>query len=422
MVSENSIFERLKGKKVLVLGFGREGRSSFSFINNNIPVAELAVADRNAAALSDVPVTSFSGEHYLDALNDYDVVIKTPGISLKDIDVDISKITSQTDLFLEAFHSQIIGVTGTKGKSTTSSLIHHLLQSSGRKSFLVGNIGVPVFEIMDKVTSDSIIVFELSAHQLQFIHRSPHVGILLNIFEEHLDHFGTFEAYSEAKKNIIAKMTADDWAVTSGELIGSVSHIPHIVNYESYPLDEDFGEMPLKGEHNRNNVRAALCACHSFGVPVVELLPSLKSFKPLEHRQEPVGTFHGVSFYNDSISTIPQATIAANETIKDVTFLLLGGYDRNIDYSPLVEYLLKKKVPHLLFTGKAGQRIMMMLKEKHYDGDVDVFENLDEAFDIIRRKASVGDVCLLSPAAASYDRYRNFEERGSVFKSLARAF
>ena len=422
MVSENSIFERLKGKKVLVLGFGREGRSSFSFINNNIPVAELAVADRNAAALSDVPVTSFSGEHYLDALNDYDVVIKTPGISLKDIDVDISKITSQTDLFLEAFHSQIIGVTGTKGKSTTSSLIHHLLKSSGRKSFLVGNIGVPVFEIMDKVTSDSIIVFELSAHQLQFIHRSPHVGILLNIFEEHLDHFGTFEAYSEAKKNIIAKMTADDWAVTSGELIGCVSHIPHIVNYESYPLDEDFGEMPLKGEHNRNNVRAALCACHSFGVPVVELLSSLKTFKPLEHRQEPVGTFHGVSFYNDSISTIPQATIAANETIKDVTFLLLGGYDRNIDYSPLVEYLLKKKVPHLLFTGKAGQRIMMMLKEKHYDGDVDVFENLDEAFDIIRRKASVGDVCLLSPAAASYDRYRNFEERGSVFKSLARAF
>lgn len=422
MVSENSIFERLKGKKVLVLGFGREGRSSFSFINNNIPVAELAVADRNAAALSDVPVTSFSGEHYLDALNDYDVVIKTPGISLKDIDVDISKITSQTDLFLEAFHSQIIGVTGTKGKSTTSSLIHHLLQSSGRKSFLVGNIGVPVFEIMDKVTSDSIIVFELSAHQLQFIHRSPHVGILLNIFEEHLDHFGTFEAYSEAKKNIIAKMTADDWAVTSGELIGCVSHIPHIVNYESYPLDEDFGEMPLKGEHNRNNVRAALCACHLFGVPVVELLPSLKTFKPLEHRQEPVGTFHGVSFYNDSISTIPQATIAANETIKDVTFLLLGGYDRNIDYSPLVEYLLKKKVPHLLFTGKAGQRIMMMLKENRYDGDVDVFENLDEAFDIIRRKASVGDVCLLSPAAASYDRYRNFEERGSVFKSLARAF
>ena len=142
----------------------------------------------------------------------------------------------------------------------------------------------------------------------------------------------------------------------------------------------------------------------------------------MEHRQEPVGTFHGVSFYNDSISTIPQATIAANETIKDVTFLLLGGFDRNIDYSPLVEYLLKKKVPHLLFTGKAGQRIMMMLKEKHYDGDVDVVENRDEAFDIIRRKASVGDVCLLSPAAASYDRYRNFEERGSVFKSLARAF
>ncbi|MGN0032215.1 MAG: UDP-N-acetylmuramoyl-L-alanine--D-glutamate ligase [Candidatus Limimorpha sp.] len=418
----DAISERLKGKKVLILGFGREGRSSLAFIRKNIPVAEIAVADKNAAALVGLDVKSFSGEHYLDVVNDYDIVVKTPGISLKNSGVDAGKITSQTDLFLEEFHAQIIGVTGTKGKSTTSSLIYHLIHSSGKKAFLVGNIGVPVFDIVEKITRDSIVVFELSAHQLQFIHRSPHVGILLNIFEEHLDHFGTFEAYSDAKKNIVAKMGADDWAVTNAELSNFVSQIPHVVNYESSDFDVDWSEMPLKGGHNKNNVMAALCACKAFGFPVKELLPYLFTFKPLEHRMEFVGTFKGVSFYNDSISTIPQATIAANETISGVSFLILGGFDRNIDYSPLVEYLLKKQVPHLLFTGKAGERIMMMLKEKDYDGDIDVFGSLEEAFDVVRQKSSVGDVCLLSPAAASYDRYKNFEERGSMFKSLARNF
>ncbi|MCQ2315570.1 MAG: UDP-N-acetylmuramoyl-L-alanine--D-glutamate ligase [Bacteroidales bacterium] len=427
MMRTNLIFKRLRGKRILILGFGREGRSSLAFIRENLPDTVVGVADGNANVLAGLEeshdVKTYSGRNYLDAVNDYDIVLKTPGISLKDRDVDFSKITSQTDLFLEEFHDRVIGVTGTKGKSTTSSLIDHLLKESGRESFLVGNIGVPVFDVIDKLTQNSMIVFELSAHQLQFIHRSPHVGILLNVFEEHLDHFGTLDAYKNAKLNIVRKMGEGDWAVTRNELSFDLADSSaHIIDYEYYDFGVDWENIPLKGEHNRLNVNAALCACYACGIPVDELIPHLYTFRPLEHRQELVGTFGGVTFYNDSISTIPQAAIAAVETIKNVKFLLLGGYDREIDYSPLVEYLMNNKVEHLLFTGNAGKRMMSMLENTGYQGDMTTFANLPEAFSIIRKKAKQGDVCLLSPAAASYDQYRNFEERGRIFKELAEKF
>ena len=424
MVSMSTIFKRLRGKRILILGFGREGKSSLAFIQKYLPHATIGVADKNAEALKDLSgVAVYSGENYFDAINDYDIVLKTPGISLLGKDVDLSKITSQTDLFLEEFHGQIIGVTGTKGKSTTSTLIYHLLKESGRDAILAGNIGIPIFDIIEQITNKSILVFELSAHQLQYIHRSPHIGILLNVFEEHLDHFGTFEAYRDAKLNIIRKMGEADWAVTSDEFCYEAeAMMVRALSYQYYDFGVDWDTIPLKGEHNRLNVKAALCAINAFGVPVDEVLPHLYTFQPLEHRQELVGTFGGVTFYNDSISTIPQATIAALQTIKNVTFLLLGGYDREIDYTPLIDYLKKNPVKHILYTGKAGNRMYEMLQHAGYQGDIKNFKDLNEAFEIIKKLSENGDVCLLSPAAASYDQYRNFEERGRFFKALSKEF
>ena len=429
MVKLNTIFKRLRGKRVLILGFGREGRSSLAFVQKYLPHAAIGVADRNEEAFKALPVSTsnpiatYSGDNYIDAVKYYDIVLKTPGISLKDKNVDLSKITSQTDLFLEEFHDQIIGVTGTKGKSTTSTLIYHLLKESGRDAFLAGNIGIPIFDIIDKINSKSIIVFELSAHQLQFIHRSPHIGILLNVFEEHLDHFGTFDAYRDAKFNIIRKMGERDWGVTTDEFCYQASQLMiRTLNYQYYDFDINWDEVPLKGNHNRLNIKAALCAINAFGIPAEEVIPHLYTFRPLEHRQELVGTFHGVTFYNDSISTIPQAAIAAIQTIKKVTFLLLGGFDREIDYSPLVDFLMRNPLPHILYTGKAGSRICAMLQQAGYQGDIKNFKDLNEAFEIIKSLSENGDVCLLSPAAASYDQYKNFEERGSKFKALAREF
>lgn len=423
------IFKRLRGKKILVAGYGREGKSTLRFLQKFLPNAVVGIADKNESATQDLDKERFkiySGDGYLDASSDYDIVIKTPGISVKDLDIEESKISSQTDLFLEAFHNQIIGVTGTKGKSTTSSLIYHLLKESGKDVVLAGNIGIPILDCISNINKRTIIVYELSAHQLQFISRSPRVGVLLNIFEEHLDHFGLFEKYKQSKINILRYMHDGDIAVINNKLCYEADlHEKRYVDFENYNFDDyniQWDEVPLRGEHNVLNVKAALCACYSFGLPLDELVPALYSFKPLEHRQEFVGVYRGVKFYNDSISTIPQATIAAVKTIGDINYLLLGGLDRGIDYEPLISFLKDNVVENVLVTGKAGMLIKEMLKNVNYSGNVFDYDDMESAFDILRKMSMPGDLCLLSPAAASYDRYKNFEERGSVFKELAKKF
>ena len=426
----DSICRRLNGKRILIAGFGREGKSTLRFLQTFMPDAIVGIADKNESAFQDIDKERYklhSGDDYLSAASDYDIVIKTPGISLKDVDIDLSLISSQTDLFLEAFHNQVIGITGTKGKSTTSTLIYHLLKESGNDVILAGNIGIPILDCVSDINERTIIVYELSAHQLQFINRSPHVGILLNVFEEHLDHFGTFEKYKDAKINVLRYMSDDDFAVVNNDLYRAVSRQPSAVSvdFENYNFDDyniDWNEIPLLGEHNKRNVKAALCACKSYGLQIEDLIPHLYTFKSLEHRQELVGVFNGVKFFNDSISTIPQATIAALQTIKNVNFLLLVGFDRGIDYEPLVTYLKENPLPYILITGQAGQTIKGKLQTAEYKGNILEYTDMESAFVMIKDLAGNGDVCLLSPAAASYDRYKNFEERGHIFKELAKKF
>lgn len=435
------ILNRLRGKRILILGFGREGKSTLSFLNKYLPDADVAVADKNE--MDDV---QYFGTGYLEAMYDYDIVIKTPGISLKDFDTKEVEITSQTDLFFSQFHAQTIGITGTKGKSTTTSLICHLLKSSGRDAILTGNIGIPCFDIMEDIKPDSIVVYELSAHQLEYVHNSPRVGVLLNIFEEHLDHFGTMARYAEAKLNIMRYMGEDDTAVIHETLMEEAWRLfVNNIVFSLFDIDDliDRTALPLIGEHNLLNVKAALLACYAYGVDMRELIPFLYTFKPLEHRLEPVGTFGGVTFVNDSISTIPQAAISACQALGRVDFLLLGGFDRGIDYQPLVDYLTVHPVPHLLFTGKAGERMMTLLDgfnfvessistssttckakvPEPFEGPtLFYYATMEEAFAYMAAHAKPGDVCLLSPAASSYDQYKNFEERGAKFKQLATAF
>ena len=424
----DSICRRLNGKRILIAGFGREGKSTLRFLQTFMPDAIVGIADKNESAFQDIDKERYKlhfGDDYLSAASDYDVVIKTPGISLKDVDIDLSLISSQTDLFLEAFHNQVIGVTGTKGKSTTSTLIYHLLKESGNDVILAGNIGIPILDCVSDINERTIIVYELSAHQLQFINRSPHVGILLNVFEEHLDHFGTFEKYKDAKINVLRYMSDGDFAVVNQSMVNGQQSTVFCIDFENYNFDDyniDWNEIPLLGEHNKRNVKAALCACKSYGLQIEDLIPHLYTFKSLEHRQELVGVFNGVKFFNDSISTIPQATIAALQTIKNVNFLLLGGFDRGIDYEPLVTYLKENPLPYILITGQAGQTIKSKLQTAEYKGNVLEYTDMESAFVMIKDLAGNGDVCLLSPAAASYDRYKNFEERGRIFKELAKKF
>ena len=378
----------------------------------------MAVADQNEKE----GVQHF-GTSYLEAMYDYDIVIKTPGISLKDFDTKGVEITSQTDLFLSQFHDQTIGISGTKGKSTTTCLIYHLLKSSGRDAILTGNIGIPCFDVMEQIQPESIVVYELSAHQLEYIHNSPRVGVLLNVFQEHLDHFGTFERYKHAKFNLLRHMGANDFAVVHDSLMMETLDLGvNSVVFSQMEFDIDEEALPIKGQHNVQNAKAALCACESYGIDAREVIPHLYDFNPLEHRLEPVGVFGGVSFVNDSISTIPQSAIEACKTLGRVDFLFLGGFDREIDYSPLVEYMLEHPVPHLLFTGVAGERMMQQMKAGGVASHFETYASMEEAFDYLRAQAKTGDVCLLSPAASSYDQYKNFEERGAKFKRLAQEF
>ena len=415
------ILNRLRGKRILVLGFGREGRSTLRFLNKYLPDAVVAVADKN-----EMEAVRYFGTSYLEAMYDYDIVIKTPGISLKDFDTKGVEITSQTDLFLSQFHGQTIGISGTKGKSTTTSLIYHLLKSSGRDAILTGNIGIPCFDIMEDIKPESIVVYELSAHQLEYVHNSPRVGVLLNVFEEHLDHFGTMQRYKAAKLNLLRYMGEDDTAIIHESLLNDALDL--FVNNKVFSLFDfddkiDREALPLKGEHNYQNIKAALVACDAYGVDYRELIPYLYTFKPLEHRLEPVGTFGGVTFVNDSISTIPQAAISACQALGRVDFLLLGGFDRGIDYQPLADYLKAHPVPHLLTTcNTCGPNRSLSLSKGEGPYQLVSYSYMEEAFAYLAAHAKPGDVCLLSPAASSYDQYKNFEERGAKFKALATHF
>lgn len=423
----DGLINELKNKNLLILGFGREGKSSLKLLRRLFPDKLIGIADKNteiAQMLSgDKNLRFHLGEHHLQSIKSYDLVFKSPGVSLKDIDgFDREKITSQTDIFLRYMGRQTIGITGTKGKSTTASLAEHLLRENGKDVVLLGNIGIPAFDKLEVIDKDTVVVFELSAHQLQYIHHAPKVAVLLNIFPEHLDHFSDFDAYKDAKLNIALFQQETDRLVVPVELKD------HFKNYKSNISFFNTGEpldstgFLLKGKHNLNNIKAAILAVEPFGVSGADALNAAIKFKPLPHRLEYVGQYGGIRFYNDSISTVPQSAVAAIKAVGKVDTLILGGYDRGLDYSELVDFVTDgDKVSTVIFTGPAG-RVMYRLFKNRYETNINMFlaEDVKEAFSIIKKHTPKGGVCLLSPAAASYDKYHNFEHRGDVFKSLAR--
>ena len=455
MTKIDIILDILRGKKIVILGFGKEGVSSYKFIRRYFPDMPLTVADKskslNVSDLqSDNNLTVQVGEGYDKNLNDFDLIMKTPRVNLNALPyfVDPEKITSQTDLFLRAFSDQVIGVTGTKGKSTTSSLIFHILHSIFKNVILSGNIGIPFFDIIEQINENTIVVAELSAHQLEYLHVSPHISILLNLYQEHLDHFNSFNNYQLSKLNITKYQKNDDVLVYNAD----DEHIHNLLvshdytrRYLPFSRNEVLGDGAysfesqivitknkeqlahydlaqcdnLPGTHNYNNIMAAILACRQVGAEDADILEHLRSFKGLPHRIEFVGTFNGISFYNDSISTIPEATIAALKTLKKVDTLIIGGFDRGIEYDVLIDYLQKNPVRNVVFTGPAGKRIFDEWKQNFNLPENFILENdFEEIVIFAYKNTAEGKICLLSPAASSYDQFKNFVERGNTYKSL----
>lgn len=438
MELKQNLIRFFENKSVLILGFGREGRSTYSFLKHNVPSARVAVAD--SAEQQGLDCACYTGEDYLKSLNmGWDVIMKAPGIPLLgEIEVNIKKhITCQTDLFLRFCKNPTVGITGTKGKSTTSSLIYHILTECGKPARLNGNIGIPVFDDIDKLRDGEIVVSELSCHQLEYMTSSPHIAVLVNIYPDHLDHYNSYEDYKRAKYNIFLHQTDQDTllicntcpdidmtqaAATPSKKIfigipdgdnycGADEHVLHAAG-QDFPLESV--KTPLLGKHSLCDIATAVTVANRLGVPAQRALTAAESFRGLEHRMEYAGTYGGVKYYNDSISTIPQSTILNAQTVPDLTTLILGGLDRGIDYTPLIEFLIQKKIPNVIFAYDSGKRIYDAFTQKQ---GLHLVKDLDQAVRLAKTVTKSGS-CLFSPAAASYDHFKNFEERGKYFKTL----
>lgn len=409
------LIKLLKPHKIAILGYGREGQSTHKLIKELLPEKEILIADDKS------PLANCTLQD--ECLKSCTLYIKTPGISMKKLQgLDREKITSQTDIFLQLYSNQTIGITGTKGKSTTSNLVYKILLDQGFDVLLAGNIGLPLLEIIPNIKEDTIIVAELSAHQLEFVHSSPKVSVLLNLFEEHLDHFDSYEQYKESKYNIATKQTKQGVFIfnkDSKEIKALLEKTPLQSRQKPFSKEEATIEANyLKGEHNQMNILSAILASQEFGAKKEEAETTAKNFQPLAHRLEYVGEKNGVVYYNDSISTIPQATIEALKALKKVQTLILGGMDRGIDYSPLVEQIGEFEVKNIAFVGQAGRRMHKEMKEKANNYNCLLSDDYKEIVSWCKANTQKEKICLLSPAASSYDMFTNFEHRGEVFKQL----
>ena len=332
------IINILRDKNIAILGFGREGKTSYQFIKKYLPESKITIIDSvdyssDDLFKEDTNVSFVFGEKYLDNLNDYDLILKTPGISLLGVEYDSSKITSQIELLLETHRDKVIGITGTKGKSTTTTLAYTILKENGYKAVLVGNIGTPAFSMLDEVDDDTYFVIEMSSHQLETLRLSPHIGVILNLFQDHLDHTGSIEAYHEAKMNMFRFQEENDYAIyyKDNEVLNNRVNNSDIKSTKITVSTSDIGDIYLKdndvyyngevvfnrdlkrnilGDHNFINIMVCFVIGKLFNINDSDILKSISNLKPLQYRMENLGEFEGVYYYVDTLATIPEATLA----------------------------------------------------------------------------------------------------------------
>ena len=427
----------LLNKSILILGYGREGKSVFNLLLQLGLTEQIGIADINKINIEEHPefkhqtITFYDGDNYLEATQDYDVVIKSPGVIIKDYLslTEKKKITSSTDLFLRFCSNKIIGITGTKGKSTTSSIIYHLLKENNYDVLLMGNIGIPCFDMLDQINKDTIIVYELSCHQLEFIQASPDISVLLNVYEEHLDHYNSLKDYVNAKKNIYKYQKENDYLIY-GDIFEHISNKEinslklNKINLYDNPLAIEFKDIKtsLIGEHNLYNIILAIIVCDIIGLSKEKSLKVISKFKGLKHRLEYIGKFHNIHFYNDSIATAQEAVINAVNSFSLVNTIIIGGMDRDLNYSKLVQFLCNSTVENIILLPETHKRINELFVDNNCSNNIIIANNMEDAVNHAFKVTKNEGICLLSPAAASYGFYKNFEERGNHFKELVKNY
>ncbi len=385
------------------------------------------------------------GDNYLEKLNEFDLVVRSPGVKLELLkNVAKEKITSQTKLFFDLAPCKIIGVTGTKGKGTTSSLIYGMLKKQGFDAYLGGNIGEPPLNFLDKLNAQSIVVLELSSFQLLDLKKSPHIAVMLMTTSEHLDYHKDLEEYVNAKRNILKFQTEKDFAIVNRDYPASNESDVHTNGKVFYVSTErngyegcsvkdnavflklngkeekliDASQILLPGKHNLENVSAAVLAAILSGVSKENIVSVLKTFKGLDHRLELVATINGVKYYDDSFSTTPETAIAAINAFNNPEILILGGSSKNSNFEELGEVISTAgNIKAIIGIGVEWERIKAQFRVQN--SKFIIIEGANNMEKIVKSAAKIslpGDIVLLSPACASFDMFKNYKDRGGQFK------
>jgi UDP-N-acetylmuramoylalanine--D-glutamate ligase len=449
-----------KGKTALVVGAGRSGLASARFLLERGASVVLTDAKSEQALETEVAplkeIARHSGElilqlegHKKDSFRECDFVVVSPGVSLALPEFEISRqsgipIMAEVELAYRHLNGKIIGITGSNGKTTTTTLVSELMAGAGFKTYAAGNIGVPLISLAANSSSEDIYSVELSSFQLEGIREfRPFIGSILNLTPDHLDRYAGFEKYIEAKKRIFMNQRNSDFAVLNADdarteaIAAAVPSKPVLFSrhrnldngafvrngriiYKDEAGEKDLfsvNAIGLKGAHNLENVLAACAMAILAGASAESLEESVRKFKGVEHRIEWVGEFQGVQYYNDSKATNVDAAIKALEAFPGGILLIAGGRDKNGDFS-VMKKLVRERVKHLVLIGEAANKIRTALSDAT---DTSGAGTMQEAVLMCRRFARPGDVVLLAPACASFDMFGNYEQRGRVFKEAVRA-
>ena len=435
-------------KNIAVLGFGVEGRSSCAFFLRR--GAHVTVHDDRADGSItngvDKAISFALGGDAFSGLEEADLVVRSPGVNPSHHGLQglmPEKVTSQTEIFLQRWHHRSIGITGSKGKGTTTSLLAHMLELAGQRVSVGGNIGTPLLDIFENMNDSSWAVLELSSFQLQDVTVSPHVAVMLMVTSEHLDYHGDIDSYVAAKANILRHQTGQDVAVVAsdypltekakvgvrGQLLtyGRSADNDAVltdctVHLQGAEAQLSLAESKLIGSHNLENIAAAALTARSLGVDMSIIRSALASFEPLPHRLQPVAVKDGVAFVNDSFATTPESVMAAVKSVDAPVILVVGGTAKGTDLTGLIEFLLAQaedgRLGGLITIGETGRKIADGLRHRKAVPLVEslawMSEIVVEANRLARLKGENTTV-LLSPGAASFGLFKDYKDRGEQF-------
>lgn len=402
---------------VIILGFGREGKAMHDVLRLKVPTARIIVTDEQKIDIAEFHELADA----VGAVDSNTVVIKSPGIPwhkpyVEEMETAGAHFTSSTNLFLKERKGRgmIIGVTGTKGKSTTSSLLASVLRRAGKRVVLAGNIGEPAISHVDE-PDETVFVLEMSSYQLDDLAVAPDIAVMLNLYEEHMDWHGDVASYHAAKMRIAELQTANDVFVYN-ETFSQLVELAKRVKSKAIPFvtrdDRSLDSLKLLGEHNRENAAGVLAVCDYLNISRDVVEAAFADFKPLPHRLQDLGIHRGIRFVNDSISTTPQSALAAIEVYADrLGAVILGGQDRGYHFEDLAKRVVELGVRVYVLPG--GEKIAKAIEVT--GGSSMMMATLREIVDDALKNLEVGLVCLLSPASPSYGQFKNFEDRGNQF-------